>query len=621
MSLQHRAPDQRSLLPTPTATTGMPLLFGYPRRIQASSMKFLQFLSLRQMLTVPYVVLLLLLAGAIGGLSYSAGHAAVDTLSNQLLSEMVYRIAQAAERHVFGAGAVLETAFPDGVAAPARVEDDLDNLRTRFWLATSVHRDPNHYAYYGDRNGEFFGLWRHSESDAELRLRTSGSGPRTLYRFTGIRGELTHPQREAKVFEPRERPWFKSGQSSSLHTWTSVYIDFKTEELVATRARRVNNAQGEFQGVVATDLSLQQVNQFLRSLKLTHNGIAYVVEPDGRLIGTSRGPHLRRDASGVNVRLSVEESADPLVLASYREIRKLLLEASEAAHPRTALFTTADGQEVGAAYARLQDAAGLDWTIVVAVPRKDFLGGVTQSFHRNLVLALLASLMTVLIGFMVLSVVARDLKQLALAARNVGNGDLNAALDVDRNDEIGDLAKSFRAMQDKLLSDRLTGLANREAFLRRVDDRLAQQETLPETRPFAVLFIDLNDFKHINDRFGHDVGDKVLQEMAQRMLSGLRSRDLVARYAGDEFVVMLDAVHNRQDAESARNKLEQLLAEPLLALDPTAPGTQAGASVGLAVFPDDGQDVEALVQHSDADMYRRKQARQGAVAEGKLPPS
>jgi len=105
-------------------------------------MKFLQILSLRQMLTLPYVVLVLVLAAAIGGLSYSAGRVAVDTLSNQLLSEMVYRIAQAAERHVFGASAVLETAFPAGVAAPEDINDDLDNLRTRFWLATSVHRDP-----------------------------------------------------------------------------------------------------------------------------------------------------------------------------------------------------------------------------------------------------------------------------------------------------------------------------------------------------------------------------------------------------------------------------------------------------------------------------------------------
>jgi diguanylate cyclase (GGDEF)-like protein len=175
-------------------------------------------------------------------------------------------------------------------------------------------------------------------------------------------------------------------------------------------------------------------------------------------------------------------------------------------------------------------------------------------------------------------------------------------------------------MQSKLLSDRLTGLANREAFLRRVDDRLARQRELPAPRPFAILFIDLNNFKNINDSFGHDVGDKVLQEIAQRMLTGLRSRDLVARYAGDEFVVMLDAVNNRRDAESARNNIEQLLDAPLLSITTAALASNTGASIGLAMYPEDGQDVESLVQCSDADMYRRKQAMQSGRS-GPLVPS
>lgn len=296
------------------------------------------------------------------------------------------------------------------------------------------------------------------------------------------------------------------------------------------------------------------------------------------------------------------------MVASYREIRKLLRHSTEAVHPQTAVFKAADGQPVEAAYARIQDAAGLDWIIVVAVPRSDFLYRVTENFKSTVAVALLASLMTTVIGFMVLSVVARDLKQLAEAARKVGNGDLNAAFDVTRRDEIGDLAKSFRTMQTQLLSDRLTGLANREAFQRRVDERLAMRNELPEPRPFAILFIDLNDFKNVNDHFGHDAGDRVLQEMAQRMLTGLRSRDLVARYAGDEFVVLLDAVNNRQDAESARSNIEQLLGAPLQSIDSDAPAATAGASVGLAMYPEDGEDIESLIRHSDADMYRRKQS-------------
>lgn len=243
--------------------------------------------SLRQMLILPYVVLLVLAAAIIGLLSYNAGRDAVDTLADHVLNETVNRIAQAVDKHIAGSEAVLETAFPSDMPAPSSVKDELEALRTRFWLATSVHRDPNNYAYYGNRQGQFFGLWRFSETEAELRLRIEPGLPRAIYHYTTIRGELGKPQLEERTFDPRERPWYKAGQGAETHTWTSIYIDFKTLQLVGTRARRVNNAVGEFEGVVATDLSLQHLNEFLRRLKLSPNGFAFVVERDGNLIATS----------------------------------------------------------------------------------------------------------------------------------------------------------------------------------------------------------------------------------------------------------------------------------------------------------------------------------------------
>lgn len=95
-------------------------------------LKFLSHASLRQMLTVPYVALVLLSAVVIGLLSYRAGSEAVDSLSERVLSEMVERIAQAVDKHVSGSEAVLETAFPTDVPAPVSINDELDTLRTRF---------------------------------------------------------------------------------------------------------------------------------------------------------------------------------------------------------------------------------------------------------------------------------------------------------------------------------------------------------------------------------------------------------------------------------------------------------------------------------------------------------
>lgn len=567
-------------------------------------------LSLRTLLTVPYVALVLAAAAIIGVLSYAAGRDAVDNLSGQLLVETVNRIAQTVDRHVAGSAAVLEAAFPKGVAAPVSIEAELAALRTRFWLATSVHLDPNNYAYYGDREGRFFGLWRHSESEAEVRLRLQGQGPRQIRRFSGITGELQAASSESRVFEPRERPWFKAAMASAAPTWTSIYIDFKTSELVATRARRVLDGSGQFAGVVATDLSLQRVNNFLRQLSLSANGLAMVTETDGQLIGLSRGPHLRQEAGGGNARLNAADSGDPMVVATNRAVRELMGTA-DATAPRTGTFTGHDGKLVQVGYARLHDAAGLDWLIMVAVPREDFLHQVEQNFVRTGVLAALAALAVVAIGLLVLATVTRQLRLLADTARQVGQGRLGAPLTSTRKDELGELTRSFGDMQRRLLTDPLTGLSNREAVLRDMNERVLQHRRRGETRaqawPFAVLFCDLNEFKQINDQYGHDVGDDVLRELAHRLRDGVRGGDRVARWAGDEFVILLDSAHARQDAEAVRAHLEAALQQPLQALATLAPDAEpSGASFGLAVYPEDGQDVETLLKRADEDMYRRK---------------
>jgi len=569
-------------------------------------------LTLRRLLTLPYAVLVLTLVLLMGALSWRAGRDTVGSLSGQLLVEAVSRIAVSLERHVGGADAVLEAAFPTGMTAPERPEREFDALRERFWLATSVHRDPNNYVYYGDREGRFIGLWRFSEQEAELRLRTRGEGPRTLYRVSGFTGAPRSPVTEDKVFEPRERPWYRTamGQPAAL-SWTPVYVDFKTQDLVVTRTKRIVNEVGEPDGVAATDLPLKQVNALLQRLSLSENAVAMVVEADGQLVGVSRGAHMKTVAADEHERLNARQSPDALVAAAYAAVRER--SSGEAAGPGTAPLTFGfdgpDGRAVQVGYAHVDPALGLDWLIITAVPRADFLAGVQRGIVQAAVLAGLATAIALALGWAVLGIVTRELRQLADAARRVGDGVLDEPPEVHRDDELGELARSFAEMQKRLLTDQLTGLSNRGAILRRIEDRILQQRRRGDRWPFAVMFIDFDRFKDINDRFGHSVGDAVLKEIGQRLRAGVRIGDLVARYAGDEFVLLLESVENRADAEAARLHLEAALRQPLQSLAEVAPPDYAvSVSVGIAVYPDDGQDTETLLRHADADMYARKQA-------------
>ncbi len=573
-------------------------------------MKSLSRLSLQWLLTIPYVALVLGLALTVAALSYRAAGHAIDTVSNRLLQETVQRIGQAIERHVVGSGAVLEAAFPGGLAAPNDIRPELAALRTRLWIATTLHRDPNNYAYYGNRQGQFAGLWRYSNGEAQWRIKTDASEPRMLYKLSGIGGELRDPMPEQSVYDPRQRPWYVLGAQSALLAWTSVYVDFTTHELVATRARRVNGADGRIEGVVATDLSLRALEDFVRALHVSPNGFAFILEPNGNLVAASNAPNVIQRPDGKYERLNAAKVDNALLAATYSELRDALA-ASDPKQPGVRSFTAPDGRRIEAGFARVTDSVGLDWTIVAAVPRSDFMGGVTENVVRTMLVGLLAALLAVGLGLVIVRSVTRDLRRLSQAAARIGDGDLESPINIERKDDLGDLARNFRLMQHKLRTDKLTGLANREAVLQRLGTRIQHhRRRLSDTASLAVLFVDLDAFKTVNDRFGHDAGDRVLAVLGARLREGVRDTDLVARYAGDEFIVLLDGIASPAAAEEVREHLERVLREPVEGLPGDASVT-VGGSIGLALYPRDGDEAYSVVAAADQDMYRRKSGRPG----------
>ena len=564
-------------------------------------------LSLRQVLTIPYVVLVLALAVTIAGLSYFAGSRAVDAVSSHLLIETVGRIGQAVDRHIMGSGAVLEAAFPDGMPTGPTIDDDLQSLRTRFWIATSLHTDPNNYVYFGNRQGQGIGLFRHSKTEGELRIKLKAQDKRTFYRFDGIAGALKFHSLEDKFFDPRTRPWYKAGETRNDQTWTSVYIDFGTNDLVATRARRVLGVDGAFEGVVATDVSLRALNNFVTQLRVSPNGLAFIVEPNGDLIASSRSPNVASMPDGSKARVSASDNGSPLLKAIYTEVQVRLAREGLRAGAQTLSFTLADGRVFHVGFDRLRDDSGLEWITVVALPRSDFMTGVTENLIRTALLGALAAVIAIALGLRILSWVSGDLKRLSEAALRVGEGQLAWPVGITRGDEIGQLAHSFETMQQRLQTDTLTGLANREAFMLSLRHKISLSSGRRPDERFAVLFIDLNHFKSINDHFGHGVGDRVLVEVAQRLRSAVRSQDLVARLSGDEFVILLDRMDTPQDLDTVRQHIETALQQPLEALDFDADVVMDfGGSVGGAVFPDDGEDAEALLKKADRRMYKQK---------------
>lgn len=149
--------------------------------------------------------------------------------------------------------------------------------------------------------------------------------------------------------------------------------------------------------------------------------------------------------------------------------------------------------------------------------------------------------------------------------------------------------------------DALTGLQNRSAFHSRLRQAIAQAERRKQS--LAVLFIDLDRFKEINDQLGHAVGDNLLQAIGERLLAGVRVADTVARLGGDEFAVILDGVGQRDDVERVAAKLLAALAAPVVVDGHTL---QVTVSLGAAIFPDHAGDHTDLLKKADIAMYQAK---------------
>lgn len=165
-----------------------------------------------------------------------------------------------------------------------------------------------------------------------------------------------------------------------------------------------------------------------------------------------------------------------------------------------------------------------------------------------------------------------------------------------------------RHAQQQALTDTLTGLANRASYEQALNQGLAQARR--QGWGLAVMFIDVDKFKNINDSHGHEMGDKVLLMVANRLQSFIRDGDMVSRWGGDEFVCLLLEVKDKNDVLCLARKLAVRVAEAVTLSGLTL---HIKISIGIALFPADGDTAQLLIKHADTAMYQAKGSAQQVV--------
>ncbi|MEW6705842.1 MAG: diguanylate cyclase [Pseudomonadota bacterium] len=255
----------------------------------------------------------------------------------------------------------------------------------------------------------------------------------------------------------------------------------------------------------------------------------------------------------------------------------------------------------------------------IAEPLDDILRSARALARETAQIVAACSAVAIGLAILLARLVTRPLKQMTREVRRFSAGSAMGELPTARRDELGELARGFHEMQHKVRAsmaelqasrehladqarrDPLTGLHNRTGFLERLEHSIAAARR--QGHALALLFVDLDRFKRVNDLHGHAVGDQALKQAAQRLRSVVREVDTVGRLGGDEFVILLEAVNDERDAGRVAQALIECFAEPV---EVGGVPIELGLSVGISLFPRDGSDVASLMERADEAMYHSK---------------
>lgn len=243
----------------------------------------------------------------------------------------------------------------------------------------------------------------------------------------------------------------------------------------------------------------------------------------------------------------------------------------------------------------LTQAAGL------AMPLLGLTGFIATLATAALTLVAVAAVVAVVVG-----ADATLIKQLLAVVGKIERNETPQPLKTTRTDDLGELVRAIGRLtnRDKAVeqanSDALTGLANRRGLMAKLDYALNKRK-----QPLALMYIDLDKFKPINDTYGHEMGDAVLKKTADLFTANVRENDLVARIGGDEFVLVLWDITDRKLLEERAAKVLAAISEPMWVNDIRV---KIGGSIGITIAPTDGETPEALMAAADETMYAVKKA-------------
>jgi len=372
----------------------------------------------------------------------------------------------------------------------------------------------------------------------------------------------------------------------------------------------VFSPKGKRLGLIAINIDLNGLSRLLKAnlpssyqLYLSNQSGDYLIHPDeSQTFGFDRGK-----------RILIQDSFRPVLSLIHGKGMNVVTYVDEGRQNQ-------DGHV--AAFVRLPYGDTIDKRFVIlglSQPLENITRETTKLGWETFQIILAFSGLALILSMLVSRIVTGPLNAIVSAINRFSREHVISTLPLTRKDELGQLSRSFHDMQTQIMAhlselnenrkaldhlarhDTLTGLPNRRMFFDRLEHAIAGSRR--SGKQLAVLFVDLDRFKEINDTFGHAVGDKVLLNVATLLKSSVREVDTVARLGGDEFVILIDMIDDLQHVAIIIQKLHALFQR---AIQIDGRDIYVHASIGAGIFPRDGKDADELMQNADQAMYNSK---------------
>ena len=424
---------------------------------------------LQAILIVPFVLQIFATVGIVGYLSYKNGQRAVNDLATQLETEVGGKIKQNVE--IF-----LDTAQNSHDVFAASIESgtvdtqNFSQLENEFWYQLKYGLVPD--LFFANPQGDLIGM-QLEDGEATTRVKDRSTGSNRHKYLLDDRGNRTKLVQN-RPYNTLDRPWYKAAIQRNQPTWSAVYSSTNLLFPEFSAVRPIYDKSGNLLGVLGSEVSLEQISNFLRHLTISASGQAFIIERNGELIAssTAEAPFIveEQGKDKIEKRVLASNSINPLTQATAKELLKQFGSLEQIKQRQQFTFAL-KGQLQIVQVEPLQDRQGIDWLVVIVIPESDFMGQINANTRTTILLCAIALGLAIILGIYTSHWIAQPILELNQASKAIAEGNLDRQVADNRIRELNTVGQSFNHMANQL-QDSFSALERSNAELEyRVTER------------------------------------------------------------------------------------------------------------------------------------------------------